>query len=92
MFPLRKAILTLTVMNFLTLRSASAPALGTLGDTRDKALRSLDSGMDMVLIATLGRPGALLAFMALALLTSYMAYARGYAGARGPASRLIHLR
>lgn len=75
-FPLHQAILAVAVMNFLTLRSASAPALGTLGDTRDKALRALDSGMDMVLIATFGRLGALLAFVALALLTSYAAYVR----------------
>lgn len=87
MFPLQppfhQAILSITVLNFLNLRSASAPALGPLGDTRDKALRAMDSGVDMVFIATFGRPGALFVFVVLALLTSYLAYVRGCDGARG---------
>ncbi len=76
MLLLPQALLVLAVMNLLTVRNASAPALGTLGDTRDKALRAMDSGMDMVFIATLGRPGALLAVALLALLTSYMTHRR----------------
>ncbi len=74
---LPQAFFAAAVINSPTLRSASAPVLGTLGHTRDNAFRALDSGMDMVLIATLGRPGALLAFLGLALMTSYMAHARG---------------
>lgn len=77
-----QAFIAVGVINSPTLRSASAPVLGALGDTRDKALRAMDSGMDMVFIATFGRPGALLAFVTLALLTSYLAYARAMAGTR----------
>lgn len=82
MFPLHQAILAVAVINSPTLRSASAPVLGTLGDTRDKAFRAMDSGLDMVLIATFGRPGALLVFVGLALLTSYVAHVRGCDAAR----------
>lgn len=75
MFPLPQAFFAAAVINSPTSRSGSAPVLGTLGDARDNALRAMDSGMDMVFIATLGRPGALLAFAALAILTSYMTHA-----------------